>query len=272
MNLAPLETASICMKKIFSEPLPILNDANQSHIFDQLAEDGLAFFKFDDQNDVANRVKTLGEVLRHPDSPDQDFTPIISTGVADYLPGQRGFSTRDLVPHTDQATRERPPELLSFLCLDRAKVGGASVMIDGKAVFDHLAYQHPQFLSQLMDPSSVYHRYEDSFSPIPIFDRLNERDVLLRARFDELSYANSQLWDAMITLKHIMSDLTLRYELQSGEGYILQNTRWLHGRESFSGRRSCLRLLMHASNEHLPTFGSFKPSSLNNFDLMRAAK
>jgi hypothetical protein len=41
----------------------------------------------------------------------------------------------------------------------------------------------------------------------------------------------------------VIADHMQTFQLRAGEGVLLSNTRWLHGRDSFAGRRTMLRVL-----------------------------
>lgn len=119
--------------------------------------------------------------------------------------GFAGFSACALNPHTDRSGIVNPPALLMMACGQPATTGGECVVIDGQAVYDDLAEVNPKTLDELAQ-----------FSP----ETARELPVL-RATIDR--QANM-------------------FRLDAGQGYILDNCRWLHGRRAFSGRRVMYRV------------------------------
>jgi hypothetical protein len=57
--------------------------------------------------------------------------------------------------------------------------------------------------------------------------------------------------DAVRCLRHAIQQSTRTVELGPGMGYILQNTRWLHGRTAYRGRRLVARVVGDAVSSEI---------------------
>jgi len=67
--------------------------------------------------------------------------------------------------------------------------------------------------------------------------------VRLRLRLDDLARFSPDAACAVPALRTVISAHATTLHLGPGEGVLLCNTRWLHGRESYAGRRVMLRVL-----------------------------
>jgi hypothetical protein len=65
----------------------------------------------------------------------------------------------------------------------------------------------------------------------------------LRLRLDELARFSPDAACAVPALRAVISAHTTTLHLGPGEAVVLCNTRWLHGREPYAGRRVMLRIL-----------------------------
>ena len=234
-------------------------------IIDALTTTGLLIFSFDDPQEVYERAQMLGAPERHPDSPETDFTTIRSTDSFDngktheQKVVQRVYTSDDLVLHTDRAIADNPPEFLILLCTKPPQIGGASIFADGMQLYKYFQHHHPTYLELLKSRDAIYHRLNNQFNAVPVFEELADNRIRIRARLDGLLYANSDLWEPMTTLKNAINRFSVHYYLNRNEGYIIQNTRWLHGRTRFHGSRECMRLLVSADRSNGQQFSGFVP-------------
>jgi hypothetical protein len=67
--------------------------------------------------------------------------------------------------------------------------------------------------------------------------------VSVRLRLDELARFSPEAAAAIPELRAAIGRHLLRVPLAPGQGLILSNTRWLHGRTSYFGDRLMLRIL-----------------------------
>jgi alpha-ketoglutarate-dependent taurine dioxygenase len=67
----------------------------------------------------------------------------------------------------------------------------------------------------------------------------------MRFRHDDLARFSPAVISILPQLLELIHARTRRFTLNPGQGYILQNGRWLHGRTAFVGRRQMYRVLGH---------------------------
>eukprot|EP00873_Tetraselmis_striata_P026110 jgi/Tetstr1/446374/TSEL_033916.t1 len=153
----------------------------------------------------------LGRVRPHPHSDADGATTIAPRPGTDLRAGQLGFSREHLPPHTDASAMEFPPDLLLNVCATPAARGGEALLVDMRAVLARALQLHPGMTTAC-------------FLTPPV---LAEATALLG------------LVDAM----------TVQLHLKRGQGYIVDNHWWLHGRTRFDGPREVIRILADVASE-----------------------
>ena len=83
----------------------------------------------------------------------------------------------------------------------------------------------------------------DSFQVGPVCEPAGAQRTSLRFRLDDLAWFSSGATAAIPLLRAVIGQHVETFRLQRGEGLILSNTRWLHGRERYAGDRIMLRIL-----------------------------
>ncbi|MES0884308.1 TauD/TfdA family dioxygenase [Roseibium sp. SCP14] len=233
---------------------------------EDLKANGIYRFEFDSTSEVEDGLSRMGQLVNHPDSDGRLATQLEATGKRDYGRGQRGFSNCSLPPHTDQALRSPPLAYLALLCIQPAQVGGESLFVDSKLVYRRLSIEYPKFLEVLSNPEIIAHRFEDQFSSVPVFTALEDDRIIARVRFDELCYSSIAGIDAIQKLREIVEEYTVRISVKQNQGFVVSNSRWLHGRSDFVGERKYLRYLVAANNQNDPNLG-FSISNDSNRDI-----
>jgi alpha-ketoglutarate-dependent taurine dioxygenase len=230
---------------------PFLKDAKNFDLKEmksRLNDHGVYFFTYSNVEEVEHEFKKLGPLATHPNSEGSSATPLVATGGRTYGRGERGFSNCSLLPHTDQSLRDPPLAYLALLCVVPAIVGGSSLFVDAKLVYGKLKREFPHYLEQLSDPELFFHRFDDTFSAVPIFSVTQCGRTIVRARLDELGFASLAGSEALLKFKEIVDEYTVNIQLKPGDGFILNNSRWLHGRLDFHGERKFLRYLIAAKS------------------------
>ncbi len=97
---------------------------------------------------------SIATIVPHRDSDASGLTTIADIG-GQIRSGFSGFSACALNPHTDRSGIVNPPALLMMACGQPANTGGECVVVDGKAVYDHLVGSHPEAAKALSAPRSV---------------------------------------------------------------------------------------------------------------------
>ncbi|MGO1056960.1 TauD/TfdA family dioxygenase [Crossiella sp. CA198] len=207
-----------------------------------LAKHGLALVDgVGSQVELLKMARTLMTVTQHRDSGPDGVTTLVDRG-ADPGSGFTGFSSRALRPHTDRSGVAYPPALLMLSCSQPAVRGGQSLLIDGQAVYDDLAETEPDALRALLASRSVLFGGAGGFLG-SIFTERGDGRVLVRLRMDDLARFSPGVNRLLPVLRDKLDRHTIEVDLAAGQGYVLDNHRWLHGRRAFSGHRVVHRII-----------------------------
>ena len=182
--------------------------------------------------------------------------------VTDVDPHARAYRNRsELTPHTDQA------DLLAFLCLTPAALGGESHFISSLTVYDELHQTQPEVL-EVLERGFRYHRFgeqEPGCPPVtpwrvPVFSQRNGQ-VSCRYVKEYVTIAEDEDPDIELTSAERAAlaafeamaqrgDLPVRFGFRPGEAILANNYTVLHGRTAFTNhsdhKRELLRLWLVA--------------------------
>jgi len=205
-----------------------------------LAERGLVLLDgVSNPEDLLRLAHSIAMIVPHRDSDAAGLTTIADV-VRQIRSGFAGFSTSALNPHTDRSGVANPPILLMISCRQPASSGGECVLIDGKAVYDDLAEFNFKVLKALIAPRSVL--FGGSAGHLgSIFTRAGDR-IAVRLRLDELAQFSPEITRWLPVLRAAIDRHANVFRLGAGQGYILDNYRWLHGRRAFTGQRMMYRV------------------------------
>jgi alpha-ketoglutarate-dependent taurine dioxygenase len=199
--------------------------------------DGLAC-----EGDLLRLAQSIATVVPHRDSDADGVTTISNLGSATTRSGFAGFGAAALEPHTDRSGVVHPPGLLMMSCGRPAPSGGECVLIDGKSVFDDLAESQPDAAHALSTPRSAL--FGGAAGHLgSIFTRTENGRVDVRLRLDELAQFSPEAARWLPVLRAAIDRHAITVRLEAGQGYILHNRRWLHGRRAFTGRRIMFRVM-----------------------------
>ena len=135
-----------------------------------------------------------------------------------------------------------PPGLLLLACQQPADEGGATLVADGARIIGTLASQHRDALAALYAPRAAFFGTAGGHLG-PVCEPAGAQRTSLRFRLDDLAWFSSGATAAIPLLRAVIGQHVETFRLQRGEGLILSNTRWLHGRERYAGHRIMLRIL-----------------------------
>jgi alpha-ketoglutarate-dependent taurine dioxygenase len=76
------------------------------------------------------------------------------------------------------------------------------------------------------------------------FTKEDDGSYTLRYRRDDFAFFSSTVIKELGRFDDLAARCSFSIKLSAGEGYVINNRRWLHGREAFSGEREFLRLLV----------------------------
>ena len=214
----------------------------QRRLWSALSGDGLATFTgILDRSAFARLARGLAALYPHPDA-DPDGLTLLHARESGETLGKRGFSDAELLPHTERSCTTVPPHLLMLVCLTPGLHGGETLLIDGRSVAEDLARTEPESWRVLSGPRTAYFGGAAGHAG-SIFEPLSSGRWMIRLRLDELVRFAPQTLPHVAILRKVIGRHTKTLLLEPGQGFILDNTRWLHGRRSFQGPRTMLRAL-----------------------------
>lgn len=149
--------------------------------------------------------------------------------------------------HTDSPQWKNTPDYIALLCIHPAKVGGTSKFLSSYSIHNKIFQKNKFFLEQLYQRFHFDKRneFEENESPTvfePIFEYKNKKLTLryLRNYINEgHKIQNQPLTETQINAIDYFDkiskddDLTVSYDLKSGDMVFSNNHRVLHGRTSF---------------------------------------
>ncbi|MBO0808702.1 MAG: TauD/TfdA family dioxygenase [Actinobacteria bacterium] len=208
----------------------------------QLRDNGLS--RFEGVADRAALVEAAGwlmDIYPHRDSGPDGVTVIAGEGDS-ALPGRAGFTSAELRPHTDRSSVPEPPVLLMMMCATDADHGGESFAVDGRLLHDVLAAEDTAALQALSRPRSALFGGAGGYLG-SVFETTADGRVKVRLRLDELARYSPDVERVLPRLAALAAGNLVSFPLRAGQGYVLNNSCWLHGRTRFTGPRVMLRLL-----------------------------
>ncbi|MFD7163602.1 TauD/TfdA family dioxygenase [Streptomyces violascens] len=209
--------------------------------------------------DFADRIM---EITAHRDSERDGLTTIYDTRRHANRPGYAGLTSSELAPHTERSGIPRPPRLLLLVCAHPAAQGGVSLLTDGQAVHDDLAAHHPETRDLLSTHRTAF--FGDAAGhATQVFTPHADGRVSLRLRTDALARWNPLLTPQLPHLHAAIRRHQIALPLAATQGYLLDNTRWLHARSAFTGERLCWRALGEPLPQLFPLPAGFLPAPIS---------
>jgi len=221
--------------------LPDIETHAACEVHERLRQQGLVFFQFRiDRQAFVQWFNRLFLIQHHPDSSSDGITEVAATGHEPKHGASSGFTNQALPLHVDGSAERVPPSILCLLLVASAHGGGQTMLSDALDLF-HWCVAQPDMQGVLAFSSRAKFREAE----YPIFDPLiDPRSLTFRFRQDQY------LWPAagvsVADLRRLAIQLeskALNVTLVPGEGYLLHNHRWTHGRGQFVGPRLAWRLL-----------------------------
>ncbi|CAM3939710.1 TauD/TfdA family dioxygenase [Nocardiopsis rhodophaea] len=208
----------------------------------QIRETGIAgFLAQPDRGAFAHLAASVLRPYAHPDAGPDGITELRPV-LADAQTGQCGFTRAGLQPHTERAGAAVPPHLLMLLCCAPADSGGETVLVDGHVVFARLAEHAPDALAELTRRGAAYFGGATGYGG-PVFEQTPAGRWSLRLRLDALARFSPRVEPHLPVLLDAIDDAATEVRLCAGQGLLVDNTRWLHGRRGYAGQRVMLRAL-----------------------------
>jgi hypothetical protein len=199
-------------------------------VLDVLARDGVVIFRDATRASLLAWFTRWAVVRSHPHADATGLTVITPTTRALAAPGTGGFGRETLPPHTDRSLDTAPPAVAAILVERPAPSGGESLLLDGSTLVAR-------------DPSLVVLRGAGGVS-VPLTER---RAELWRVRYRDDEVARpvdlGRPDGPPVRGKALWSGRPRVVRLTAGEGYVVHNLRYLHGRYAFHGDRCVIRVL-----------------------------
>ncbi|MBA9053930.1 TauD/TfdA family dioxygenase [Streptomyces murinus] len=248
----------LCSEKDFLDNVSVGCPVRTVEILTRLTRYGIAFFRgVDDASGIVKMAQALGTVLPHPDSDTNSVTVITERRESAGSPLAAGFTRSALPSHTDRADLPSPPALLMNLCTVQADSGGESIFVDGSALHRLLAARAPRALHALSQPDAVSYGNSRIYTG-PVFEPTGDgRRLVIRMWPQNAGRFSRAAEVALRELRQVAADLTLTIRLEAGQGYVVDNHRWLHGRLAYIGNRVMLRIGIEPHPGSLETGISF---------------
>lgn len=219
---------------------------NISQMQSLIASNGIAFFEEDfNQEQFIEFGKKFGEIYLHRDSITNGITVVKSVINKENVDsGFYGLTSSSLFPHTDRSSLDEPPNILALYCKNQSGEGGESTLVDIKDVIEEMSKHsdienHPIFEmnSAIFDDGKTSHKGS-------IIEKVKDGSYYLRFRNDEFGYFNSKIFPSIKMFQETVLNKKVTVKLNDGQGFIINNGRFLHGRNEFNGNREMWRLLL----------------------------
>jgi Taurine catabolism dioxygenase TauD, TfdA family len=219
----------------------ILDPDQQPHVMALLRERGLVTFTgITDRATLASAARRLMSIRPHRDAGPDGVTTITDTQAAD--PGYAAFTDAELIPHTDGTSLPDPPGLLMLTCQQPANNGGNTLLADAASITATLARQHSAALAALSAPRAACFGTASGYQG-PVCETAGPGRARIRLRLDDLAAFSADAAPVIPLLRAAISQHLHVIQLHAGQGLLVSNTRWLHGRDRYTGPRVMLRIL-----------------------------
>ena len=168
---------------------------------------------------------------------------------AEVNPNNLAYTNLGLQAHTDNPYRDPVPTLQILACLENTVEGGDSIVVDGFKVAERLQTEDPESF-ELLSSHSARFAYEGTRgvrlkAKRPMIE-LGPDGELIAIRFNNRSAAALRdipyevmeaYYAAYRRFAELVEDpaMEVTFKLRPGELFIVDNTRVLHARKSFSG-------------------------------------
>ena len=168
---------------------------------------------------------------------------------AEVNPNNLAYTNLGLQAHTDNPYRDPVPTLQILACLENSVDGGDSIVVDGFRVVERLKAENPRWFD-LLSRHAARFAYEGSAgvrlrAKRPMIE-LGPDGELIAVRFNNRSLAAAtdipyedmaDYYAAYRRFAELIEDpaMEVTFKLKPGELFIVDNTRVLHARKSFSG-------------------------------------
>jgi hypothetical protein len=226
----------------------------EAAVVERLRDSGLVTFDgLARRGNVIAFASRIMAIASHRDSDPDGLTTIRDTPGRRNLAGFAGLGQGELLPHTDGSSIPEPPRLMLLACERPADQGGECMLIDGQMLHAELSKRWDEATVMLSRPNTAFFGAGNGHST-QVFTVHPGGRVTLRLRQDDLARWSPLVAPYIPCLSEAIIRHQRRLALSAGQGYVLDNHRWLHARKRFSGERRYLRAL---GEPHIPLAPGF---------------
>ncbi|WP_406438976.1 TauD/TfdA family dioxygenase [Streptomyces sp. NBC_01613] len=194
------------------------------------------------RNAVLAFAARIMRLVPHRDSDSDGLTTIRDTRHHAHRAGFAGLGSGPLDPHTERSGTPNPPRLMLLVCGKAAVTGGECLLTDGQALHSDLFTGDREAGVALARPRTAFFGAGDGHAT-QVFTVHHDMRVSVRLRFDGLARWNPTVQPYLPQLRAAAVRHQVRLTLAPGQGYLLDNERWLHARRAFTGDRLFWRAL-----------------------------
>ncbi|MFI2712219.1 TauD/TfdA family dioxygenase [Micromonospora sp. NPDC018662] len=208
-----------------------------------LGHDGVVLIREASVGEVDELLRRWTEPVDHPHQAADGLTIITPHHHAEGTESEAGFTRSALRPHTDRSLQVTPPSVLAALMVSPVDSGGATTLVDGARVLTRLR-------RHVGDPAVTALRLmpADGSAERPVVETAAGL-TRVRYRDDQVAGPHGS-FDMVARLRRLIVEATVTLELAAGEGYLVHNHRFLHGRTAFTGDRRLVRFLARVRSDH----------------------
>ncbi|GAA2190070.1 TauD/TfdA family dioxygenase [Micromonospora lupini] len=211
-----------------------------------LARDGVVLIQGASVAEVGALLDRWTVPVEHPHQVAEGMTVIAPRYRAGDGDNEAGFTELPLLPHTDRSLHAQPPSVLATLMLAPARAGGSATLVDGSRVLTLVRHRAEDATIAELRLRAAAGR---SGPPLVEFTPGHAR---IRYRDDRVAgpYSANGRTDLVAEFRRLIVETTRSLHLGSGDGYLVHNHRFMHGRTAFTGGRSIVRFLARVNSDH----------------------
>jgi hypothetical protein len=204
---------------------------------------GIARFTVASREELLELSSGFGDLLMHRDADPDTVTVVKHVPSMAGRDGYAGLEAGPLRPHTDGSGNDIVPKYITLWCTHNDGIGGECTMADGVAVVEDLLRDNPWVVEILSSNGAAIYKSGDEMYAGPVI--WNDGGTWkIRLRIDSNGFFSAEAIHAVEVLREAIAARTFTFPLNPGEGYVVDNERYLHGRLTFDGEREMLRTLM----------------------------
>ncbi|GAB4106570.1 hypothetical protein GCM10028790_55890 [Micromonospora taraxaci] len=211
-----------------------------------LAHDGVVLIRQGSVAEVRALLDRWTAPADHPHQVADGLTVIAPRLRTDEDDNEAGFTDLALSPHTDRSLHAQPPSVLATLMLTPAKAGGSATLVDGARVL--------ALVRQCAGDTEIagLRLRTATGRPGPAVIEIGVGHARIRYRDDRVAgpYSTDGRTDLVVTFRRLIAETAQTLRLGAGDGYLVHNHRFLHGRTAFTGDRSLVRFLARVNSDH----------------------